>query len=312
MIDREVSVCMHRYKIDPFIARKLTHPHPLHSSASEIWRTRTLEEKECRGWIRFTLSDTRCWLKGFRSGRAVLRKRRLRKTETFVPLVHYPGDGAQVDFFERINGEAVIAFRENRTLGIRKVIVFEPTYPRPTRSRAYASPISLLRPSQGSLPARMGSPLAGRDSHPLDDVRNFMESSQSVQSQSTSRAWSHLFSYPPVAAGYLELLADLMCLGSAHAFADAIRFGVSGIRYVLRPYRWHFVLRFGLMSEFADRVKIGRSERDKEPVWAAASLGRSTVTGILSGSLQRVSLGRILRLVEAAGLEADVRVRRAA
>jgi hypothetical protein len=32
--------------------------------------------------------------------RAVLRKRRLRKAETFVPLVHYPGDEAQVDFFE--------------------------------------------------------------------------------------------------------------------------------------------------------------------------------------------------------------------
>jgi transposase len=32
--------------------------------------------------------------------RAVLRKRRLRQAETFVPLVHYPGDEAQVDFFE--------------------------------------------------------------------------------------------------------------------------------------------------------------------------------------------------------------------
>ncbi len=48
--------------------------------------------------------------------------------------------------------------------------------------------------------------------------------------------------------------------------------------------------------------------------WLAerSGLGRTTVTGILSGSLQRVSLGRVLRLVEAAGLEADVRVRRAA
>jgi hypothetical protein len=35
----------------------------------------------------------------------------------------------------------------------------------------------LPRPSPGSLPARAGSPLAGRDSHPLDDKRNFMESS---------------------------------------------------------------------------------------------------------------------------------------
>lgn len=39
---------------------------------------------------------------------------------------------------------------------------------------------------------------------------------------------------------------------------------------------------------------------------------RSAVTGILSGSLQRVTIDRILRLVEAVGLEAEIRVRRAA
>ncbi len=93
--------------------------------------------------------------------------------------------------FERINGETAIAFGENRTLGIRKVIVFEAMYSRPTRSRTYASPISLPRPSQGSLPARAGSPLAGRVSHPLDDKRNFKETSHLLLSQSTSRAWSH-------------------------------------------------------------------------------------------------------------------------
>ncbi|MFQ5479528.1 MAG: XRE family transcriptional regulator [Candidatus Krumholzibacteriia bacterium] len=43
-----------------------------------------------------------------------------------------------------------------------------------------------------------------------------------------------------------------------------------------------------------------------------SGLGRTTVTGILSGSLQKVSLGRVLRLVAAAGLEADLRIRRAA
>jgi len=78
--------------------------------------------------------------------------------------------------FEKIYGEMAIAFAKNRTLGTRKVIVFEAKYPRPTRSRAYASPASLPRPSPGSLPARTGSPLAGRVSHPQDDVRNFMES----------------------------------------------------------------------------------------------------------------------------------------
>jgi predicted XRE-type DNA-binding protein len=43
-----------------------------------------------------------------------------------------------------------------------------------------------------------------------------------------------------------------------------------------------------------------------------SGLSRSTVSGILSGSLQKVTIDRVLRLVEAAGLEADVRVRRAA
>ena len=78
---------------------------------------------------------------------------------------------------EKIYGEAAIAFAENRTLGIRNGIVFEAKKPRPTRSRAYASPTSLPRPSPGSLPTRAGSPLAGRDLHPLDNKRNFMKSS---------------------------------------------------------------------------------------------------------------------------------------
>jgi phage-related protein/predicted XRE-type DNA-binding protein len=45
---------------------------------------------------------------------------------------------------------------------------------------------------------------------------------------------------------------------------------------------------------------------------AHSGLSRSAVTGILSGSLQKVTIDRVLRLVEAAGLEADIRVRRAA
>ena len=80
--------------------------------------------------------------------------------------------------FEEIHGEAVVAFRGNRTLGIRVGIAFEAATPRLTRSRAYASPAPLPGPAQGSLPTRAGSPLAGRDSHPLDDKRSFMEPSQ--------------------------------------------------------------------------------------------------------------------------------------
>ena len=43
-----------------------------------------------------------------------------------------------------------------------------------------------------------------------------------------------------------------------------------------------------------------------------AGLPRTAVTGILSGSLQKITIDRVLRLVEAAGLEAEIRVRRAA
>lgn len=43
-----------------------------------------------------------------------------------------------------------------------------------------------------------------------------------------------------------------------------------------------------------------------------SGLPRSAVTGILSGSLQKVTIDRLLRLLQAVGLEADIRVRRAA
>ena len=43
-----------------------------------------------------------------------------------------------------------------------------------------------------------------------------------------------------------------------------------------------------------------------------AGLSRTTVTGMLSGSLQKITIDRVLRLVEAAGLEAKLKLRRAA
>jgi hypothetical protein len=48
-------------------------------------------------------------------------------------------------------------------------------YPWPTRSRTYAAPVPCLRPSPGALPARAGSPFAGRVSHPRDDEQSFMK-----------------------------------------------------------------------------------------------------------------------------------------
>jgi predicted XRE-type DNA-binding protein len=45
---------------------------------------------------------------------------------------------------------------------------------------------------------------------------------------------------------------------------------------------------------------------------ARSGLPRSAVTGILSGSLQKVTIDRVLRLLEAAGLEATIKVSRVA
>ena len=58
-----------------------------------------------------------------------------------------------------------------------KAIGFGAAVPRPARSSAYASPAVSPRPAQGWLPARAGSPLAGRVSHPLDDAQSFMKAS---------------------------------------------------------------------------------------------------------------------------------------
>ena len=43
-----------------------------------------------------------------------------------------------------------------------------------------------------------------------------------------------------------------------------------------------------------------------------SKLPRSAVTGILSGSLQKVTIDRVLRLIEAAGLTAEIHTKRAA
>jgi len=58
-----------------------------------------------------------------------------------------------------------------------KSIGFGAAFPWPTRSRAYASPALFRRLSQGSLPTWAGSPLVGRDLHPLDDTQSFMKAS---------------------------------------------------------------------------------------------------------------------------------------
>ena len=58
--------------------------------------------------------------------------------------------------------------------------------------------------------------------------------------------------------------------------------------------------------------EVGRRGMTHADLAGRSGLSRSAVTGILSGSLQKVTIDRVLRLVEAAGLEAEIRIRRAA
>ena len=74
-------------------------------------------------------------------------------------------------------GEVAVAFRRVNTLGTRKHVSFVATYPRPTRSRAYAFAESVTVSGARLATGRAGSPFAGRVSHPLDDKQGFMGSS---------------------------------------------------------------------------------------------------------------------------------------
>lgn len=57
----------------------------------------------------------------------------------------------------------------------------------------------------------------------------------------------------------------------------------------------------------ADDLELTHAEIAKR-----SGLPRSAVTGILSGSLQKVTLDRILRLIEAVGLTVETRIKKAA
>jgi len=89
---------------------------------------------------------------------------------------------------------------------------------------------------------------------------------------------------------------------SAHRLAQLLAIPRSrGLEAVVKARLVSAVLRE------VDRKRLTHAE-----LAARSGLPRSAVSGILSGSLQKVTIDRLLRLVEAAGLEADIRVRRAA
>lgn len=69
-----------------------------------------------------------------------------------------------------------------------------------------------------------------------------------------------------------------------------------------------------IKAQLIDAVlkSIAKTGMTHEELAERSGLSRSAVTGILSGSLQKVTIDRVLRLIEAAGLVAEVRVKRAA
>ena len=70
------------------------------------------------------------------------------------------------------------------------------------------------------------------------------------------------------------------------------------------------VLKAQLIAAIVREVR--RRSLTHADVAVRSRLPRSAVTGILSGSLRKVTIDRVLRLLEAVGLEANIRVRRAA
>ena len=67
-----------------------------------------------------------------------------------------------------------------------------------------------------------------------------------------------------------------------------------------------------LKADIIDAVlrTIEQSGMTHAELASRSGLPRSAVTGILSGSLQKVTLDRILKLIEAAGLTAEIKVRK--
>jgi predicted XRE-type DNA-binding protein len=69
------------------------------------------------------------------------------------------------------------------------------------------------------------------------------------------------------------------------------------------------VMKAQLITAVLDRIEAQHLTHAQ--IAKRSGVPRSAVTGILSGSLQKVTIDRVLKLVEAVGLVAEVRVKRA-
>ena len=70
------------------------------------------------------------------------------------------------------------------------------------------------------------------------------------------------------------------------------------------------IIKADLISAILESAK--EQELTHAVIAKQSGLPRSAVTGILSGSLQRVTIDRILKLIEAVGLTIETKVKKAA
>jgi predicted XRE-type DNA-binding protein len=68
------------------------------------------------------------------------------------------------------------------------------------------------------------------------------------------------------------------------------------------------VIKAQLITAVLDAIESKKITH--EQIAKSSKLPRSAVTGILSGSLQKVTIDRVLRLVEAVGLIAEVKIKK--
>ena len=89
----------------------------------------------------------------------------------------------------------------------------------------------------------------------------------------------------------------------AASLKAAKRFGISPVRGMEAAMKAQLITAVlkGVEAQHLTHAEVAKR----------SGLPRSAVTGILSGSLQKVTIDRVLELVEAVGLVAEVRVKRA-
>lgn len=85
---------------------------------------------------------------------------------------------------------------------------------------------------------------------------------------------------------------------------------IAGVLQIKKSRSLEATMKASIIAAILKQVEtLGMTHAD---LAQSSGLPRSAVTGILSGSLQKVTLDRVLRLVDAAGLTAEVKIKKIA